>query len=118
KGISMGSWGIFLFSIGSFPNLHVNYPFMGLKGKVAYITGGTKGIGYGIAESLLKQGMRVAFSGRKQEGVDGAVTDLKNFGEVLGLCSQVGKPSDEEAAVKAILDKWGQLDVVVANAGV
>ena len=106
-----------MFWIASFPNLHVKSTYMGLRGKVAYITGGTKGIGYGIAESLLKQGMRVAISGRKQDGADEAVQDLKSFGEVLGLASNVAKAKDEEHAVKTILDSWGQLDVVVANAG-
>ncbi len=91
---------------------------MKLEGKVAYITGGTKGIGYGIAESLLEQGMKVAISGRSQESADAAVKSLNNPDKVLGLVSNVGKLEDEQRAVAAILDKWGQLDVVMANAGV
>lgn len=90
---------------------------MKLKGKVAYITGGSKGIGYGIAEALLKQGMRVAISGRKREGVDDAVARLSAHGEVLGLVSDVSRAEDEEAAVASLLEAWGQLDVVMANAG-
>lgn len=91
---------------------------MKLEGKVAYITGGTKGIGYGIAESLLEQGMKVAVSGRSQESADTAVQGLNNPDNVLGLVSDVSKLDDEKKAVAAILDKWGQLDVVMANAGV
>ncbi|MCK0161305.1 SDR family oxidoreductase [Allomuricauda sp. F6463D] len=91
---------------------------MKLEGKVAYITGGTKGIGYGIAESLLEQGMKVAISGRSQESADTAVKSLNNPDKVLGLVSNVAKLEDEQKAVAAILEKWGQLDVVMANAGV
>lgn len=91
---------------------------MSLKGKVAYITGGTKGIGFGIAESLLEQGMKVAISGRSQEGVDWAVKNLGDGERVLGLVSDVTKLEDEKNAVDQILAKFGQLDVVMANAGV
>jgi NAD(P)-dependent dehydrogenase (short-subunit alcohol dehydrogenase family) len=89
---------------------------MKLEGKVAYITGGTKGIGYGIAESLLEQGMKVAISGRSQESADAAIKRLDRPDHVLGLVSDVSQLKDEQKAVAAILDKWGQLDVVMANA--
>lgn len=91
---------------------------MSLEGKVAYITGGTKGIGYGIAQSLLEKGMKVAISGRSQNSVDEAMKALDNSENVLGIVSDVSKLEEEEKAVKAILDKWGQLDVVMANAGI
>lgn len=91
---------------------------MELKGKVAYITGGTKGIGYGIAESLLSQGMKVAISGRSKQSVDAAIKKLGDRDRVLGLVSDVSRLEDEKKAVEAILAAWGQLDVVMANAGV
>ncbi|APA64152.1 short-chain dehydrogenase [Maribacter sp. 6B07] len=88
-----------------------------LKNKVAYITGGTKGIGFAVAQTLLDQGMKVAISGRSQESVDQALKDFNND-DVLGIVSNVAKLSDEENAVAKITDKWGQVDVVLANAGV
>jgi NAD(P)-dependent dehydrogenase (short-subunit alcohol dehydrogenase family) len=91
---------------------------MELKDKVAYITGGTKGIGYGIAESLLAQGMKVAISGRSKQSVDAAIKKLGDRDRVLGLVSDVSRLEDEKKAVEAILAAWGQLDVVMANAGV
>lgn len=91
---------------------------MELKGKVAYITGGTKGIGYGIAESLLAQGMKVAISGRSTQSVDAAIKKLGDKDRVIGLVSDVSRSEDEKRAVEAIIAAWGQLDVVMANAGV
>ncbi|MEP3372448.1 MAG: SDR family oxidoreductase [Maribacter dokdonensis] len=88
-----------------------------LKNKVAYITGGTKGIGFAVAQTLLDQGMKVAISGRSQESVDQALKDFNND-DVLGIVSNVAKLSDEENAVAKITDKWGPVDVVLANAGV
>lgn len=88
-----------------------------LKNKVAYITGGTKGIGFGVAQTLLDQGMRVAISGRSKESVDKALKDFSNE-RVLGIVSNVAQMEDEKKAVAKILDTWGQLDVVLANAGV
>lgn len=89
-----------------------------LEGKVAYITGGTKGIGYGIAKTLLDAGMKVAISGRKKKDAEMAAKALGSEDRVVGVGSDVTKPEDEVAAVELILKKWGQLDVVVANAGV
>jgi len=89
-----------------------------LKGKVAYITGGSKGIGFGVARSLLAEGMKVAISGRGMKSVKVAAQQLGNNENVLAIESDVTKHVDEENAIKAILDKWGKLDVVLANAGV
>lgn len=89
-----------------------------LKGKVAYITGGSKGIGFAVAQSLLNAGMKVAISGRNLQTVKAAAQQLGSENSVLAIASDVTKHKDEEKAVKAILDKWGKLDVVLANAGV
>lgn len=89
------------------------------KNKVAYITGGTHGIGYGVAKCLLEKGMRVVISGRKKEGVEKAVQLLgADNDHILGVVSDVTKHGDEQKAVSQIIDKFGQLDVLLANAGV
>ena len=91
-----------------------------LKGKIALVTGGSKGIGYGIVASLLEQGMRVAFTARSQDGVDRAAKALAGTGkgEVIGIVADVRKSEDQVKAVQEIVKKWGGLDVLVANAGV
>jgi len=91
-----------------------------ITNKVALITGGTKGIGFGIAASMLKEKMKVAITGRTKEGVDGATEELANIGsgEVIGIVSDVRNRQSLVNAVKSISDKWGKLDVLIANAGV
>ncbi|MFS4415574.1 SDR family oxidoreductase [Maribacter sp. 2307ULW6-5] len=89
-----------------------------LKNKVAYITGGSKGIGLGVAKALLNQEMRVAIGGRSEERLAAAKAELNQDKRVLTLVSDVAKADDEENAIKDIVSAWGQLDVVLANAGV
>ncbi len=89
-----------------------------LKDKIAYITGGSKGIGYGVAQKLIEAGMKVAISGRTLKSVKKAAEYLGNDSQVLAIESDVTKHGDEKEAVQQILDKWGQIDVVLANAGV
>lgn len=92
-----------------------------LEGKVALITGGTKGIGYGIAEALLNQGFKVAITGRDQESTEAVAKELasktNSENQVIGLEADVRQLESQEKAVKATLDTFGQLDLVVANAG-
>lgn len=89
-----------------------------LKDKVAYITGGSKGIGYGVAEQLLKEGMRVAISGRSEATLEKAAAQLAAGNRLLTIQSDVSLLIDEQKAVRQILETWGELDVVLANAGV
>ena len=91
---------------------------MELKGKVAYITGGSKGIGLGVARCLLDKGMKVAISGRDKNTLSEAERFLGSSDGVMTVISDVAKFEHEQRAVKAIVDRWGQLDVVLANAGV
>ncbi|MEM9868296.1 MAG: SDR family oxidoreductase [Bacteroidota bacterium] len=91
---------------------------MDLNGKVAYITGGSKGIGLGVAKALLAKGMKVAVSGRNSESLAMATQTLNVSEQVLALRSDVSIYENEIGAVKAIQEKWGRLDVVLANAGV
>lgn len=89
-----------------------------MKDKVAYITGGTKGIGFGIAQVLLKNGIKVAVSGRKQEDAEEAARILsEDESQVFGIASDVKNFEDEKNAVSEIIKKFGRLDYVIANAG-
>ena len=90
-----------------------------LTGKVAYITGGSKGIGYGIAQALLAQGMRVAITSRHLAAAKDAAASLsKDASKILALESDVSTVASEQKAVGEVLAQFGQLDVLVANAGV
>jgi len=90
-----------------------------LTNKVAYITGGSKGIGYGIAKSLLEIGMRIAITSRSIDAAKKAAASLTNdSSKVLAVAADVSYMTDELNAVKATLDYFGQLDVLIANAGV
>ncbi len=89
-----------------------------ITGKTALITGGSKGIGYGIAESLLKEGMNVAITGRSKESIEAAAATLSAFGKVLAIEADVRDFASQQAAVAKTLATFGSLDVMVANAGV
>lgn len=87
--------------------------------KVAYITGGSKGIGYGIAKTLIDLGMKVAISSRHLSEAKKAASSLSSDdSKVLALESDVSSMDNEKEAVQKVLDQFGQLDVLIANAGV
>lgn len=90
------------------------------EGKVALITGGSKGIGFGVAEALLNLDMRVAITSRSEDSAIQAAKQLTQLGrgKVLGLVADVRNYESQQKAIKVIMEKWGQLDVLVANAGV
>ena len=91
-----------------------------MKNKVAYITGGTKGIGYGIAEALMQQGVHVAITSRNQSSADTAAKQLQEACpkvKAIGIEADVRQMSSQQQAVDTILSEFGQLDYVIANAG-
>lgn len=93
---------------------------MSLENKTALITGGSKGIGLGIAESMLKEGMKVVITGRNQAALDEALEHLKKIGkgQAIGVVSDVRDMDSQIESVKKVTDEWGTLDVVIANAGI
>ncbi|GAB3166156.1 SDR family oxidoreductase [Telluribacter humicola] len=88
--------------------------------KTALVTGGSKGIGYGIAEVLIKEGIRVAITSRSQENADEAAAALNKIKEdyALGIESDVRDLDSQQQAVDAVVQQWGRLDYMVANAGI
>lgn len=90
------------------------------EGKVAIITGGSRGIGYGVAEALLNLDMRVAITSRTEDSAVKAAKRLTQLGrgKVLGLVADVRDFHSMEDAADVVMQKWGQIDVLVANAGI
>lgn len=90
-----------------------------MKGKVAFITGGSKGIGYGIAEALAKAGVHSILSSRSQENADKAAKAISDAYNVksIGVKADVRHYDQLEKAVKTATDAFGQIDYVIANAG-
>lgn len=91
---------------------------MSQENKTALITGGSKGIGFGVAETLLKMGYKVGITSRSLSSAEEAAQKLSGHGEVLALEADVRDYDSQQKAVKKFMDKFGQLDVLVANAGV
>lgn len=92
-----------------------------LGNKTALITGGTKGIGYGIAKAFLKEGINVALTGRTKATAMDAAKQLNASGNdrarALGLVSDVRNFESQQKAVEQTLAAFGNLDIVIANAG-
>ena len=93
---------------------------MDIQGKTALITGGSKGIGYGVAEALVKEGMNVVITSRTKDEVEQAANDLGELGggKALGLACDVRNLDEQKSVVKRAVDEFGSLDVLIANAGV
>lgn len=92
-----------------------------LIGKVAYVTGGSKGIGYGIAEALVKAGANVIITSRSQEAAEEAADQLnaKNYpGKAHGVEADVRSAEAQQQAIQLANNHFGPVDIVVANAGV
>src|SRR5258707_9213176 len=88
--------------------------------KVALVTGGSRGIGFQMAEALGEMGAKLAISARNQSELDArsAVLQAKNI-EVMTVANDLGSasPSAAESLVSAVLDRYGKIDVLVNNAG-
>lgn len=91
-----------------------------LENKTALITGGSKGIGYGIAAALVAEGMHVAITSRSMRAAQEAADELNKIGKgkALAIEADVKDYTSQEAAVKQVMDEWGRLDLLVANAGI
>ena len=88
-----------------------------LSGKIAIVTGGTRGIGHAIAERLLREGCRVAICGRTAGPVDTAVRELAPLGEIFGAPADVTREEDVSQFFAAVDQRFGALDILVNNAG-
>src|SRR5437762_4230891 len=86
-----------------------------LKDKVAVITGGNSGIGFGIAEAFKNEGAVAVIVGRNQQTLDSSVAKLGN--NFIAINADVTKPAELEKVFKATAEKFGKIDVLVANAG-
>jgi dehydrogenase/reductase SDR family protein 4 len=93
------------------------YKGFSLAGKNALVTGGTRGIGLAIAKGFLESGATVTIAGRKQDGVDSALTQLGDPDKVFGVAAHVGKSEDRQRLISASEDRFGAIDVLVNNAG-
>lgn len=92
-----------------------------LKHINAYVTGGTKGIGYAVAESIIAAGGNAVITSRSQEAAETAAKQLNNSGhagKVVGVKADVRDLSGQQAAIAAGKEAFGSINVVVANAGV
>ena len=92
-----------------------------LKGKVAIVTGGTRGIGFEIVRKYLENGAKVVLFGSRQESVDRALQRLKEENsswEVEGKHPKLTDAAEVEQAILAVREKYGRIDILVNNAGI
>lgn len=92
-----------------------------LEGKVAVVTGGTRGIGFAIVKKFLENGAKVALCGSRQESADKAVAKLKEENpdwEVMGIAPTLTDPASVAEALARVKEAWGRIDIMGNNAGV
>ncbi len=90
-----------------------------LNEKVGIVTGGSVGIGRGVAEALCRQGARVAICGRRRDFLDQTAQQLEKIGyQILAIPADVTIRGDVEHVVSTVVKKWGKVDILVNNAGV
>ena len=90
-----------------------------LKGKVAIVTGSSKGIGKAIARGLAQMGADVVISSRNQEACDTVVSEFENEGlKAVGIACHIGKEEQRKNLVDTVVKKLGRIDILVNNAAI
>ena len=91
---------------------------LGLKGKVAIITGGTEGIGKAAALTLAREGAKVAICARRQPLLDAVAAEItKAGGEALAISADMSKAADCERFINEVVKRFGGVDILLNNAG-
>jgi len=91
---------------------------LGLKGKVAVITGGSEGIGKATAELLAAEGAHVVIAARREEPLRAVATQITaTGGSALAVVADITRPADVERLIASAVEHFGRLDIVVNNAG-
>lgn len=92
--------------------------FSSMDGRSVVVTGGSRGIGRGIARVFAEAGARVLITGRDKGSLDEAVADLGSAGQVVGFAADVADRDQCDAVAQAALEHHGGIDVLCANAGI
>lgn len=94
-------------------------PLKDLRGQIAIVTGASSGIGAAIAEHLMVRGAHVALAARRVERLHALAERMQGdgHGETLVVQCDVREPEQVESLVRQTLDRWGRLDILIANAG-
>ncbi len=87
-----------------------------LKGKVAFVTGGSSGINLGIAEAFVKAGARVVINGRNPEKLEAAVKGLQAHGTAMGVPADVRDYAALEKAFQTVREAYGEIDILLCGA--
>ena len=87
----------------------------GLAGKVAIVTGASRGIGLGIAQRLVDEGARVCLTARKPEALDAAVETLGGADHAIAVAGKADDPEHREDTVRRTIETFGSLDLLVNN---
>lgn len=90
---------------------------LGIRNKVALVTAASKGLGYASARALVEDGVRVVICGRTDEALAKAATELGAIGEVHAVRADVSDPAAPARLVEETVDRFGGLDILVANNG-
>ncbi|MCH7746233.1 MAG: SDR family NAD(P)-dependent oxidoreductase, partial [Chloroflexi bacterium] len=91
---------------------------LGIKGKTALVTGGSRGLGKHAALSLAREGVNVAICGRTQETLDSTVKELEALGvSSMSVIADVGDVSGIESLHQQVVDGLGPIDILVNNVG-
>ncbi len=89
----------------------------GLDGKVAVVTGGSRGIGFMIASGLVANGVRTYITARKADACDAAAAELSEHGECISLPADIASAEGLASFVSALTERESQIDILVNNAG-
>ena len=89
-----------------------------LDNKIAIVTGGSRGIGKGIAKKLLISGAKVALLGKSAELSNKTRIELEKLGEIIYFSADIKKSSDIKSSIKKIVEKWNKIDILINNAGI